>query len=74
MIPDDGGIIWTDNALIPKGGDAFTASTLLNFVYDPEVAGKLYGAIHYIRPVKGSKRSPREDGSEDGRQRARLPD
>jgi spermidine/putrescine transport system substrate-binding protein len=55
VIPDDGGIIWTDNALIPKGGDAFTASTLLNYVYDPEVAGKLYGAIHYISPVKGSK-------------------
>jgi spermidine/putrescine transport system substrate-binding protein len=55
VIPDDGGIIWTDNALIPKGGDAFTASTLLNFVYDPAVAGKLYGAIHYISPVKGSR-------------------
>ena len=55
VIPDDGGIIWTDNALIPKGGDAFTASTLLNFVYDPAVAGKLYGAIQYISPVKGAR-------------------
>ena len=55
VIPDDDGIIWTDNALIPKGGDVFTASTLLNYVYDPEVAGKLYGAIHYICPVKGSR-------------------
>ncbi len=55
VIPDDGGIIWTDNALIPNGGDAFTASTLLNFVYDPAVAAKLYGAIHYISPVKGSR-------------------
>ena len=25
--PDDGGMIWTDNMLIPKGGDAYTAST-----------------------------------------------
>jgi len=55
VIPDDGGIIWTDNALIPKGGDIFTASTFLNFVYEPEVAAKLYGAIHYISPVKGSR-------------------
>ena len=55
MIPDDDGIIWTDNTLIPKGGDVFTASTFLNYVYDPEVAGKLYGAIHYISPVKGSR-------------------
>jgi spermidine/putrescine transport system substrate-binding protein len=55
VIPDDGGIIWTDNALIPKGGDAYTASTFMNFIYDPEVAAKLYGAIHYISPVKGSR-------------------
>jgi spermidine/putrescine transport system substrate-binding protein len=55
VIPDDGGIIWTDNALIPKGGDAFTASTFLNFVYDPAVAAKLYGAIQYISPVKGAR-------------------
>ena len=55
VIPDDGGIIWTDNALIPKGGDVFTASTFLNFVYDPAVAAKLYGAIQYISPVKGAK-------------------
>jgi spermidine/putrescine transport system substrate-binding protein len=54
VIPDDGGMIWTDNALIPNGGDVFTASTLLNFVYDPAVAAKLYGSIHYISPVKGS--------------------
>jgi spermidine/putrescine transport system substrate-binding protein len=55
VIPDDGGVIWTDNALIPKGGDVFTASTFLNFVYDPAVAAKLYGAIGYISPVKGAR-------------------
>jgi spermidine/putrescine transport system substrate-binding protein len=55
VIPDDGGVIWTDNALIPKGGDVFTASTFLNFVYDPAVAAKLYGAIHYVSPVKGAR-------------------
>jgi spermidine/putrescine transport system substrate-binding protein len=55
VIPDDGGMIWTDNALIPNGGDVFTASTFLNYVYEPEVAAKLYGAIHYTSPVKGSK-------------------
>jgi len=54
VIPDDGGMIWTDNALIPTDGDVFTASTFLNFVYEPAVAAKLYGNIHYISPVKGS--------------------
>jgi spermidine/putrescine transport system substrate-binding protein len=54
-IPDTGGIIWTDNMLIPKGGDAYTASVFMNYIYDPEVAGPLFGAIHYISPVKGSR-------------------
>jgi spermidine/putrescine transport system substrate-binding protein len=55
VIPKAGGMIWTDNALIPKGGDAYTASVFMNYIYDPEVAAKLYGSIHYISPVKGSR-------------------
>ena len=31
----EGGNIWTDNVLIPKGGDAYTASVYMNYVYDP---------------------------------------
>ena len=54
-IPKDDGMIWTDNVLIPKGGDAHTASVFMNYIYDPEVAAKLYGYIHYIPPVKGSR-------------------
>ena len=34
-LPETGGAIWTDNMLIPKGGDVFTASTYMNFVYRP---------------------------------------
>jgi spermidine/putrescine transport system substrate-binding protein len=37
-IPTAGGMIWTDNMLIPKGGDAYTASVLMNFYYDPRIA------------------------------------
>ena len=54
-IPDDGGMIWTDNMLIPKGGDVFTASTYMNFVYDPEVAAKIAAYVNYVTPVKGAK-------------------
>ena len=54
-IPKAGGMIWTDNVLIPKDGDAYTASVFMNYIYDPEVAAKLYGTIHYISPVKGSR-------------------
>jgi spermidine/putrescine transport system substrate-binding protein len=54
-IPSDGGMIWTDNMLIPKGGDAFTASTYMNYVYDPKVAAQLAAYINYVTPVKGAK-------------------
>jgi len=54
-IPKQGGMIWTDNMLIPKGGDAYTASVYMNYVYDPKVAAKLAAYINYVTPVKGAK-------------------
>jgi spermidine/putrescine transport system substrate-binding protein len=54
-VPDTGGDIATDNMLIPKGGDAFTASTFMNFVYDPKIAAQIAAYVNYITPVKGAK-------------------
>jgi len=54
VIPDAGGMIWTDNMLIPKGGDVFTASTFMNFVYDPKVAAQIEAYVNYICPVEGA--------------------
>jgi spermidine/putrescine transport system substrate-binding protein len=54
-LPDDGGDIWTDNMLIPKGGDVFTASTFMNFVYNPKIAAQIEAYVNYICPVKGAK-------------------
>jgi spermidine/putrescine transport system substrate-binding protein len=54
-LPDTGGDIWTDNMLIPKGGDAFTASTYMNFVYDPKIAAQIADYVNYISPVLGAK-------------------
>ena len=54
VIPDAGGMIWTDNMLIPKGGDVFTASTFMNFVYDPKVAAQIEAYVNYICPVDGA--------------------
>jgi spermidine/putrescine transport system substrate-binding protein len=54
-IADSGGDIWTDNMLIPKGGDAFTASTFMNFVYDPKIAAEIAAYVNYVTPVKGAK-------------------
>jgi spermidine/putrescine transport system substrate-binding protein len=54
-IPETGGDIATDNMLIPKGGDVFTASTFMNFVYEPKVAAQIAAYVNYITPVKGAK-------------------
>jgi len=54
-IPDKGGIIWTDNMLVPLGGSVPTASTYMNFVYDPKIAAQLALGANYISSVKGVK-------------------
>jgi spermidine/putrescine transport system substrate-binding protein len=54
-IPKDGGMIWTDNMLIPAGGSVPTASTYMNYVYDPVVAARIAAYINYVTPVKGAK-------------------
>ena len=55
VIPEAGGNIWTDNMLIPTGGDVFTASTFMNFVYDPKVAAQIEAYVNYICPVVGAQ-------------------
>jgi spermidine/putrescine transport system substrate-binding protein len=55
VIPDEGGMLWTDNMLIPTGGDVFTASTFMNYVYDPKVAAQIEAYVNFICPVVGAK-------------------
>jgi spermidine/putrescine transport system substrate-binding protein len=62
-VPKDGGALWTDNMLIPKGGDVYTASVFMNYVYDPKVAALIEGGnpkagdtgVYYICPVAGAR-------------------
>jgi spermidine/putrescine transport system substrate-binding protein len=54
-IPSKGGIIWTDNMIIPTGGSAATASTYMNFVYDPKIAAQIAAYVAYVPPVKGTQ-------------------
>jgi spermidine/putrescine transport system substrate-binding protein len=64
-VPKDGGAIWTDNMLIPKGGNVYTASVYMNYVYDPKVQGLMEAGnpkindtgIYYIPPVIGAKQT-----------------
>jgi spermidine/putrescine transport system substrate-binding protein len=54
-IPEKGGIIWTDNMMIPTGGSVPTASTYMNFVYDPKIAAQIAVGTSYIVSVAGVK-------------------
>jgi len=52
--PTTGGMIWTDNMLIPKGGNVYTASTYMNFYYEPKIAAEVEDYVNYICPVTGA--------------------
>jgi spermidine/putrescine transport system substrate-binding protein len=54
-VPPDGGIIWTDNMIIPLGGSVPTASTYMNFMYDPKISAQWAVGSSYISSAKGVK-------------------
>lgn len=54
-VVETGSHLWTDNMLIPLGGDVFTASTFMNFVYDPAIAAQIEAYVYYVAPVEGAK-------------------
>jgi spermidine/putrescine transport system substrate-binding protein len=53
-LPDSGGMIWTDNMLIPRGGNVYTASVYMNYYYQPKVAAEVEDYVNYICPVAGA--------------------
>ena len=56
QLPDEGGMLWTDNMLIPKGAaHKYTAELLIDFVYDPGIAAQIAAWVNYVTPVKGAK-------------------
>jgi spermidine/putrescine transport system substrate-binding protein len=54
-VPAQGGIIWTDNMIIPLGGSVPTASTYMNFMYEPMISAQWALGANYISSVKGVK-------------------
>jgi spermidine/putrescine transport system substrate-binding protein len=55
-VPEGGGILWTDNLIIPVGAKhKKNAEILMNFYYDPEIAAKVAAYVQYITPVDGAK-------------------
>jgi len=49
-----GAMIWTDNMLIPKGGNVYAGSVLMNWYYDPKIAAEVEDYVNYICPVAGA--------------------
>jgi spermidine/putrescine transport system substrate-binding protein len=56
VLPESGGMLWTDNMQIPIGAPhAFTAEKFIDYVYQPEVQAPIEAYINYICPVNGTK-------------------
>ncbi|HEV7495468.1 spermidine/putrescine ABC transporter substrate-binding protein [Baekduia sp.] len=54
--PDEGAMFFTDNMMIPAHAEhVFAAETMMNFVYEPEIAAKIALYVNYLSPVKGVK-------------------
>jgi len=54
-VPDEGGMLWTDNMLIPNGAQHPNgAQKLIDWYYIPENAALVTDYVNYFSPVKGS--------------------
>jgi spermidine/putrescine transport system substrate-binding protein len=55
-LPESGGMLWTDNMLIPPlASHKKNAEKVMNYYYDPEVAAKVAAYVNYICPVQGAQ-------------------
>jgi spermidine/putrescine transport system substrate-binding protein len=54
-VADEGGMLWTDNSMIPKGAaHKGTAEMLMDYYYVPEVAALVTAYVNYLTPVTGT--------------------
>lgn len=54
-LADQGGMLWSDNMVIPKGAQHIPqAQVFVNWYYDPANAAEIDAAVSYVSPVKGS--------------------
>ncbi len=56
VYPEEGAMTFTDNMMIPEHAEhVYAAETMINYVYEPEVAAKIALYVNYLSPVKGVK-------------------
>jgi len=55
-LPKEGGMLWTDNMVIPKGAtNKAQAERWIDFYYEPQNAATIEAYVNYVCPVKGAK-------------------
>ena len=55
-LPKEGGMLWTDNMVIPKGTpNKAQAERWIDFYYEPQNAATIEAYVNYVCPVKGAK-------------------
>ena len=55
-LPKEGGMLWTDNMVMPKGVvNKAQAEAWINFYYDPTNAATIEAYVNYVCPVEGAK-------------------
>ncbi len=56
VVADEGGMLWTDNLMIPKGAQhKYTAELFIDFYYTPAIAAQVEAYVNYICPIKGAQ-------------------
>ncbi len=55
-LPTEGGMLWTDNMVVPKGSpNRRMAESWIDFYYDPANAATIEAWVNYVCPVAGAR-------------------
>ncbi|MCX5529807.1 spermidine/putrescine ABC transporter substrate-binding protein [Streptomyces sp. NBC_00006] len=75
VIPDEGGLLWTDNLCIPSTAThAVDALAYMDYVYRPEVAAKISETVQFVCPVPGAQKVVAQDAAAATGKRHRVLD
>jgi spermidine/putrescine transport system substrate-binding protein len=67
VVPEEGGMSWTDNMAIPAGAEHPTdAHLFMNHVYDPRIAANITEWVWYESPVDEVEQIVQEDVADGG--------
>lgn len=54
--PEEGAMLFTDNMMMPAEVEhPYAAETMMNYVYEPEVAAVICAYVNYLSPVEGTR-------------------